>query len=136
MNDITQRELENHPLMKQVMADVAASRAEAQSQQLAADLTAAQLRQEQGEYLRRQLSDYIDKYEVQRKELHSLLGKVFLANLEYSRVTGRSVADFQEQTFGDINVPTLRPTGSWWSTGFSTTRAAMTQFFANQGKWE
>lgn len=134
--NISPHEFESHPLMKQIQADVQAQRDQAQAEHLSAQMAAAQLREEQGKYLKEQYHSYVDKYEELRRELHKVAGQVFEANQHYSRLTGRDIPDFALQIFGQLDLPTLRPKPGHWTSPMSTTRAAMTQYFANGGRWE
>lgn len=127
--------IEDHPLMAQIKADVEKTN---QQQRIEAELAEAErkrLRHEQGTYLRKQSNEFIQKYEEARIQMHALLGQVWEANQEFSRVTGQPSPDFHENLFLEINLPTLLPTNNWAAQNFSTTRAAVTAYFSNRGKW-
>lgn len=132
--------LQDHPLMKQVMADVQAERQKQEQQKLSDQMEAQRLRQEQGQYLNRQFQDAIAQYEGERQALHTTVGTVWAAAQAYARVTGVLPPGFMENVFNDINLPSMVAGGSPWanhSPGFSTTRASVMAWFANQGRrWE
>lgn len=127
-------ELQDHPDIKRIQKEVAEANERELLQRSLDQQTAAQLRQEQGAYLRQQFDAAVHKYEEQRLALHSLLGDIFRSQLDYQRVTGHPPPTYQENTFSEINLPTLLPTANW-PCGFSTTRAATMAFFSNGGKW-
>ncbi|MBL8353177.1 MAG: hypothetical protein JNL87_23025 [Burkholderiaceae bacterium] len=135
--NISEREMMDHPLMRQVQADIVEARRLADMKRMEDAQEAARIRAEQGVFLRKQFHDAVDEYEEQRRVLHQILGRVWIASQEYSRVTGSPPPDFPENTFNEINTPTLRPAANHWSSGFSTARAAVMGWFASTGKrWE
>ena len=125
--------IQDHPDFKRMQADVdAAKRVQAQ-QALAQEIEAQQLRANQGQYLAKKTQDAIDEYEALRPKLHEVVGRIFQANLEYSNLTRSNAPGYSEHLIGTINLPSLRHVG--WTSSFTTTAAAITQFFANMGRW-
>lgn len=125
--------------MKQVTADIAETRAKKDAEQVVNELERQRLRQEQGKYLHDQYTQAVAEYERIRGDAHAIVGRVWIAAQAYSRLTGQNPNEFPENTFNDINLPTLKPNPSPYgmSSAVSTTRGAVMGWFASTGtRWE
>ena len=135
MSKFTEQELLTHPLMKKVQEDLAETRRTKEQEALANEMEASQLRANQGRYLYAQYEDAVNDYERLRVEMHAVVGRIFMSALEYSNLTRQPPPSHNENRLCQIDIPTLKPQNNSWSSTFSTTRAAITQFFSNGGRW-
>jgi hypothetical protein len=130
-------DISQHPDIKRIQAEVEEVNRKAERQRLQDQAEAARLRGEQGKYLAAQFNSAVEEYEVLRKQTHATVGKIWAAVQAYSRLTGFNPPGFLDQTFNEINVPTLIQDPSPWAnfnSGFSTTRASVMNWFSNMGK--
>ena len=136
MSKFTEQELLTHPLMKKVQADLAETRRVQEQEALAQEMEAARIRAEEGKYLHAHVMELLDKYEVNRSALHQDVGRVWIAVQDYQRLTRQLPPGFSENTFNEINLVSLKPSARW-SSGYSTTRAAIMGWFSSAGqRWE
>ena len=128
--------IKDHPDYKRMTADVEASRRVQEQEALANEMEAARIRAEEGKYLHAHVMELLDKYEVNRSALHQDVGHIWVAVQDYQRLTRQLPPGFNENTFNEINLASLKPSAHW-SSGCSTTRAAIMGWFSSAGKrWE
>ena len=129
----TMQEMLQHPLMSQVVSDIEKKKSNELEQLTKATLQASEARAHAVKNAKLAFDAALQAYERGRVELHERLGTLFIANLEYSRITGMSHNSFDEMRWSSIHIPTLKPSADW-NVGFSTTQSAYHRYFTSQ-KW-
>lgn len=127
-----------HPKIQQMIGEIREEKNLKKQEQSAWQMDAAKLRSDQVAGHKQSLKSLIDVYEEKRKELHSLLGDIHVAENELSRLTGQASGILEEVTFRRINLPRLaapRPgVLPSMDVGATTTEAAVAGFYAAYGK--
>ncbi len=131
--DITHAELMAHPLMGKVAKDIAETRAAQETQRILDEGEQQRLRAESGRIASESVKSEVAEYERLRGLMDHQLHRVWSAEQNYSRITGRESSVFPQQTFLRINLPTLLPTAQWHS-GFATTYVYVQAYMASAGK--
>ena len=130
-------EFKDHPLIKQVTDDIAASRAQLQTQRMLDEMEAKRARLSHLNEIHDQYTSALEDYEQLRLQLHEALGRLWAAVEAHSALTSQPPNGFPEVIFHKIDVPTLRPPSGPWSNVngvFTTTRAAVEGWMATHGK--
>ena len=129
----TMQEMQSHPLMQQMVADIEKKKSNEQVLQADQAFKAGLARANAVKDARETFDAALKEYEVIRKQLHASVGKLFLSNLAYSRLTGHPHNQFPENVFMTIHIPKLNSPNDW-TTSFSTTQQAYQQYFTVQ-RW-
>jgi len=135
--DISRDEVMAHPLMKQITADIAETRAQQNQARLLQESEQVRLRAEHGQFLKQQYDDAVAEYERLRLHTHEAAGRVWFAVQAYARLTGGTPPPgHSDHVFQEINVPTLIPNPSPWvlSPGIATAKAAIANWYSTNGK--
>jgi len=128
----TMEEVSTHPLMKQVLAEVAEDRRLREMDEQAQGMEQQRIRAEHGKFLANQFLTLQAEYEVKRKDMHEHLGKMWNASQEYVKLTGVPPPAFLEQMFMSVHIPKMDPNA--WTNGFTSTRQAIAAWMQSFGK--
>jgi hypothetical protein len=131
--ELTLNDIKQTSVFRAAEQEALAAKAQAEQDRQSEAIEAARLRAERGRYLKEQFEDAVSKYEVQRNELHQSLRHVWEAAQQYSACTGQLPNTLSENVFNSIDIPSLRNPNNF-SSGFSTTRAAVMGWFATGAK--
>ena len=132
MSQVTLQELQKTSVFREAEREAEANRYVAQQAYLAAATETARMRAEAGKLATLEVTNAIARYEVLRAELHEQLRAIWAAGQEYSRLTGVLPPQLPLTTYNSINLPSL--VKDEWSSGFSTTRAAVMSYMNTNGK--
>ena len=133
VKDITQAELMAHPLMSKVAKDIQETRIAQEIQRALDEREKQRLRAESGRIAHGVVETEVAKYEEFRTLMNTQLHRLWSAEQAYSRITGIPSGVFPEQTFLNINIPTLNPKAQWHS-GFATTYTYVQAYMVSNGK--
>jgi hypothetical protein len=106
-------ELQAHPLIGQMTKDIQETRAQKEYQRIADEGERHRLRAEAGQLAQDVVRTEVAKYEELRALIHAQVGRVWVAEQAYSRVTGAPSGVFAHQTFMQISLSTLNPKAQW-----------------------
>lgn len=130
-------DIQSHPLMKQIQADVAEANKLQAEERLAQQAEAGRLRAEQGQLLNREYLAAVDRYELARAALHDAAGDLWGRAQDYARLTSKNPPTFMEAAFMSIDTPSMVPPKGPYSQmngNIGTVRAAVMAWFNSQGR--
>lgn len=124
-----------HPLMRQVLADVEEQQRQVALEQQAQQQQQAQLRADQISHQKREIDILLDRYEVLRKQTRDVLRELYMQGLILDRVTS-TTNDLIHPALTKVNLPPARPDSfAPLHPVYSSMEADIQTYYANGGKW-